>query len=356
MWRQVIRVCDKCGREIESGNYCSSCTPNELWDLVCALLAFGVGVILFFAIQISKVRDKRIRYAIVLGLAISFTFILSRLVSLANNATPSGIANSQHRQPLLIQPAADTNNSPPIDIHYSAATDTTQKEQANNSQPAPASGTTSSAKISASSQDTSLSPESEQMPIWATQAEQQICAPHSGDSFVAAATRKSCCMKTLFQNSCINMARYYEQGLAGLQIDPSLAKQFTDFASTRNAAIVSSTAISSGTTSPIPDTTSPAVAPLSYTTSSVSDLQALSQPSPEYPPAAMAANVSGTVVLHAVISTDGIVQNLEVVSGPSLLQQAAIDAVTKWRYKPRVVQGHPVGVDTTIKVNFGFGK
>jgi periplasmic protein TonB len=76
---------------------------------------------------------------------------------------------------------------------------------------------------------------------------------------------------------------------------------------------------------------------------------------PEIPPAAKAAGVSGTVVLHAVISTDGRPRDLEYVSGPPLLAQAAIDAVKWWGYRVAVVDagtGTPVEVDTTMDVVF----
>jgi len=70
---------------------------------------------------------------------------------------------------------------------------------------------------------------------------------------------------------------------------------------------------------------------------------------PEIPDEAQVANVSGTVVLHAVINRDGRARELQYLSGPPLLAQAAIDAVTWWQY---MVTGEPVEVDTTIQVVF----
>ena len=55
---------------------------------------------------------------------------------------------------------------------------------------------------------------------------------------------------------------------------------------------------------------------------------------PQYPPIAKTAHVSGTVVLHAIISKDGSIQELQYVSGPPLLMKSAMDAVKEWRYKP----------------------
>ena len=76
---------------------------------------------------------------------------------------------------------------------------------------------------------------------------------------------------------------------------------------------------------------------------------------PEIPPAAQAANTSGTVVLHAVIGTDGRARELSYISGPRLLVQAAIEAVVWWQYRIAVVSLEPYEpeeVDTTIAVLF----
>ena len=76
--------------------------------------------------------------------------------------------------------------------------------------------------------------------------------------------------------------------------------------------------------------------------------------SPVYPPLARQTRVSGTVRLHAIISKDGSVQQLEVMSGHPLLVQAALDAVRQWRYRPTLLNGEPVEVDTTIDVIFSL--
>ena len=81
----------------------------------------------------------------------------------------------------------------------------------------------------------------------------------------------------------------------------------------------------------------------------------ISKTAPIYPPVAKAAHVSGTVLLHAIITTGGTISDLSVISGPEMLRDAAIDAVSKWVYKPYVVDGKAVKVDTTISVNFHFG-
>jgi len=73
---------------------------------------------------------------------------------------------------------------------------------------------------------------------------------------------------------------------------------------------------------------------------------------PVYPPIARQARIQGHVVLHAVISKEGTIQELKVISGHPLLQQAAMDAVKQWIYKPTLLNTEPVEVDTEIDVNF----
>jgi len=73
---------------------------------------------------------------------------------------------------------------------------------------------------------------------------------------------------------------------------------------------------------------------------------------PVYPPLARNARVQGQVVLTAIISKDGTIQDLRVLSGHPLLVQAALDAVRQWRYKPYLLNGEPVEVETTVTVNF----
>jgi protein TonB len=81
----------------------------------------------------------------------------------------------------------------------------------------------------------------------------------------------------------------------------------------------------------------------------------LQKTTPVYPPIAKAARVSGTVVLQATISKTGAIENLRVVSGPAMLQQAAMDAVKTWRYRPYLLNNEPVEVETTVNVIFTLG-
>jgi TonB family protein len=82
----------------------------------------------------------------------------------------------------------------------------------------------------------------------------------------------------------------------------------------------------------------------------------ISQKTPVYPAEAKANNISGAVVLKAVITKEGIVARLEVVSGPEELRASALDAVKEWRYKPYILNGDPRAVETTITVNYHLEK
>ena len=74
-----------------------------------------------------------------------------------------------------------------------------------------------------------------------------------------------------------------------------------------------------------------------------------------YPAIAKSARVSGTVVLHAIISKTGTIKDLQVVSGPDMLRQAAVDSVRTWRYRPYKLNNEPTEIETTISVIFSLG-
>ncbi|MGC2321231.1 MAG: TonB family protein [Terriglobales bacterium] len=78
----------------------------------------------------------------------------------------------------------------------------------------------------------------------------------------------------------------------------------------------------------------------------------ISQIKPTYPAIAKSARIQGAVVLQAEISKTGTIENLRVMSGHPMLVQSALDAVKQWRYKPYLLNGDPVPVETTITVNF----
>ncbi len=81
----------------------------------------------------------------------------------------------------------------------------------------------------------------------------------------------------------------------------------------------------------------------------------VSRTTPVYPPIAMAARVSGTVILAATISKSGAIENLRVQSGPAMLRNSAMDAVKNWRYRPYLLNNQPVEVETTVNVVFSMG-
>jgi len=75
---------------------------------------------------------------------------------------------------------------------------------------------------------------------------------------------------------------------------------------------------------------------------------------PTYPPLAKTARIQGSVILNALISKAGNIENLRVMSGHPMLVQSALDAVKQWKYRPYILNGEPVEVETTITVNFNL--
>jgi protein TonB len=73
---------------------------------------------------------------------------------------------------------------------------------------------------------------------------------------------------------------------------------------------------------------------------------------PTYPQMARIAHIQGDVILQATISKNGVIENLRAVQGHPILIQAAMDAVKQWKYKPYILNGEPVEVETQIKVQF----
>jgi protein TonB len=73
---------------------------------------------------------------------------------------------------------------------------------------------------------------------------------------------------------------------------------------------------------------------------------------PTYPPLARQARIQGTVILQATISKEGAIENLQLISGHPMLAPAAIEAVKQWKYKPYLLNGEPVEVETQVQLNF----
>ena len=73
---------------------------------------------------------------------------------------------------------------------------------------------------------------------------------------------------------------------------------------------------------------------------------------PEYPQLARMGHIQGMVILSATIGKDGRIHNLKPLCGPPVLVNASMDAIKQWRYRPYMVDGQPVEVETTIKTQF----
>lgn len=76
--------------------------------------------------------------------------------------------------------------------------------------------------------------------------------------------------------------------------------------------------------------------------------------SPEYPSDAKKFRIQGTVKLSALINERGAVESVEVLDGHPMLVGVAVEAVKKWKYKPTILKGTPVSVNTQIHVNFSL--
>jgi len=71
---------------------------------------------------------------------------------------------------------------------------------------------------------------------------------------------------------------------------------------------------------------------------------------PVYPPLPRQIHKEGRVEMRAIVATDGTIQSLEIVSGDPMFYQSAIEAVRQWRYKPTILNGQPLEIDTFITV------
>ena len=87
-------------------------------------------------------------------------------------------------------------------------------------------------------------------------------------------------------------------------------------------------------------------------TSSMLEGNLIRRVEPVYPPLARTARIQGSVVLSALIDKAGAIENLHAVSGPPMLVQAAVSAVSQWRYRPYILNSEPIEVETQITVNF----
>lgn len=107
-------------------------------------------------------------------------------------------------------------------------------------------------------------------------------------------------------------------------------------------------------TAPAPVIPRPPVAEHPVRLSHMSEGDLIRKVVPTYPPLARSARIQGTVVLQAVISKSGAIENLRLLNGHPMLAPAAIEAVRQWRYRPYILNGEPVEVETQITVNFAL--
>ena len=89
-----------------------------------------------------------------------------------------------------------------------------------------------------------------------------------------------------------------------------------------------------------------------FRTSSMLEGSLIRKVQPAYPSLARNVRVQGPVVLEAIISKAGTMENLRLISGHPMLVAAALEAVSQWRYRPYILNGEPVEVETQITVNF----
>lgn len=106
-----------------------------------------------------------------------------------------------------------------------------------------------------------------------------------------------------------------------------------------------------GSNTPV-DADHPAIPGRVRISSGVASGLVVSKVPPQYPPDARDQRIQGVVVLRAVIDKEGNVANLQLISGHPALAPAAIDAVKQWKYRPYLLNGDPVEVETQIQVNF----
>jgi periplasmic protein TonB len=120
-----------------------------------------------------------------------------------------------------------------------------------------------------------------------------------------------------------------------------------------NGSLLNGLPDSIGTATPLHVRVTPSRKPV--ISSGVMEGRKLSGADPRYPAIAIAARIQGTVLLAATISKAGAIENLRIVSGPPMLAPAAEEAVRTWRYRPYLLNGEPVEVETTVNIIFNLG-
>ena len=109
---------------------------------------------------------------------------------------------------------------------------------------------------------------------------------------------------------------------------------------------------SPGGTRPVPQPPAPAPTTRVIRTSIILEGNLIHKVLPVYPSLARSVRIQGPVVLVAIISKAGTIDNLRAISGHPMLIPAALDAVSRWRYRPYILNNEPIEVETQITVNF----
>lgn len=110
------------------------------------------------------------------------------------------------------------------------------------------------------------------------------------------------------------------------------------------------------TAPPPPTDPRPATSQRVRVTTSLQEAMLVNKVTPQYPPLCRQMRLEGEIVLRAIISREGTVQELAYVSGPACFLQFSMNAVAQWRYRPTLLNGQPVEVETTIRVVFRLNR
>jgi TonB family protein len=145
--------------------------------------------------------------------------------------------------------------------------------------------------------------------------------------------------------------QYLQQRLSALRQSHTAAPLTAAPANTPPANADSQPALNTQPTSPAAEST-PHLQPTVEVTSSAMAGNLISAPKPIYPKLAQQNNTQGRVVLQATVSGDGKVEDLRGIKGPRLLQDASVDAVSTWRYRPHLVDGRPMPVAIIVTIDF----
>jgi protein TonB len=106
------------------------------------------------------------------------------------------------------------------------------------------------------------------------------------------------------------------------------------------------------TPEPPPPPTPPPAGPPAIIGTTLVRMEPIHKVKPQYPPKARAAGIRGYVMMEARIDKNGTITSLKVLEGHPLLNEAALEAVRQWRYRPTIIYGQTIEAITTITVNF----